>query len=563
MLSAFSGTGKAAGCAPVEVRNAEGNYIIPGVLGDIVYRRVGSAELSLDAYVQRKGERRPGVVVIHGGGWTSGSRITYISQLLELLTNAGFNWFSVDYRLAPANKYPAALEDLREALEFIRCNAQAFRIDPTRIALLGDDAGAHLAAMLAAEKPPGVKALLTLGGIFDLRSLERFKATGTDSLWESLFRVQEDRGEQVLADASPVLHPPDRSVAVMAVYGTEDRDVPPDQSSAYCDAIRSVGGRCELLPVPGGIHASENWRPEQWGYKSRIADWLAKELDLKTADFAPHESLLRKNIVYGDYAAASPGKREPLLMDAFIPKGEGVFPAVILAHGGGWEAGDKMTYLTPVLEPLARAGFAWFSIDYRLTPGFRHTEQLEDLRRAIRYVRHNAKRFRVDPDRLAILGESASGQMAAQVAAEPCPGAAVSPDPVDRQPCEIRAAVSFYGVYDFLPMVTDASPRSLLVRLFGIKTLDEEARSVLRRFSPIYHARRDMPPLLLVHGTNERLWEQGQAMARKLAEVGAHHELYALKGAPHGMENWEGHPEWMHYKRKLVEWLKDQNESKK
>src|SRR5213593_1938358 len=233
MLLPCTGGAWAAGCAPVQIRNPEGNYIMPGVWGDIVYRRIDGTELSLDAYVQRRGERRPAVVVIHGGGWASGSRITYVSQLLEVLARAGFNWFSVDYRLAPAHKYPAALEDLRDALGFIRCNAQTFRIDPDRIALAGDDAGAHLAAMLAAGKPPGVKALLALGGIFDLRTLERFKATGADSFRASLFGMQEVRVEQVLADASPVLHPPDRTVSAMAVYGTEDRDVPPDQSIAY------------------------------------------------------------------------------------------------------------------------------------------------------------------------------------------------------------------------------------------------------------------------------------------------------------------------------------------
>jgi acetyl esterase/lipase len=67
-----------------------------------------------------------------------------------------------------------------------------------------------------------------------------------------------------------------------------------------------------------------------------------------------------------------------------------------------------------------------------------------------------------------------------------------------------------------------------------------------------------MPPLLLIHGTNERLWEQGTAMRDRLREVGAPHELVALEGAPHGMENWEGRPEWAHYKAKLVEWLRQQ-----
>ncbi len=232
--------------------------------------------------------------------------------------------------------------------------------------------------------------------------------------------------------------------------------------------------------------------------------------------------------------------RHGLRLDAYVPPGRGPFPAVIVVHGGGWEAGDKVTYITPVLEPLARAGFAWFSIDYRLTPEVRHPEQLDDLRKAIRFVRDNARRFRVDPGRLALLGESASGQMVAQVATG------------DR---ELAAVVSFYGVYDFVPMVTDASPRSLLVRLFALDTLDDESRATLQQYSPAYHVSKTMPPVLLIHGTDERLWAQGQAMRDRLAAAGAAHELYAVEGAPHGMENWEGRPEWAGYKQKLVDWL--------
>jgi alpha-L-fucosidase 2 len=213
---------------------------------------------------------------------------------------------------------------------------------------------------------------------------------------------------------------------------------------------------------------------------------------------------------------------------------------VIVVHGGGWEAGDKVTYITPILEPLARAGLAWFSIDYRLTPAVTHEQQLEDLRQAIRFVRTNRTRFNIDPARIVLLGESASGQMVAQVATE------------DRS---LAGVVSFYGVYDFNAMVTDASPRSLLVRLFRRTVLDDESRAVLRRYSPLSQARADMPPLLLVNGTGERLWAQAQAFEKRLTELGVSHDVVALDGAPHGMENWEGHPEWMFYKQRVVEWI--------
>jgi alpha-L-fucosidase 2 len=489
----------AAECPPLAVGNAEGNYVVPGARGGIVYRRAGGRDLALDAYAQRTGGPRPGVLVVHGGGFVAGSRVAFVGQILETLTAAGFNWASLDYRLGGRERADEALEDVRAALAFVRCHARELQIDPDRIAVLGEDAGADLAARLAGEKPAGLRAAVLVGGLY------------------------EDLPAPLASPAQP---------DVLAVHGTADTEVPPAQATRYCEAVRAARGRCDYLPVEDGIHRAENWRPAQWGYKPQLAQWLAARLGLARAEHEPQTGAVQKDIVYD----ADHG----LKLDAYVPVGPGPFPAVILVHGGGWEAGDKVTYITPLFEPLARAGFAWFSIDYRLTPAVRHPEQMDDLRRAVAFVRSQAARFRVDPARVAVLGESASGQMAALLATQ---------DP------ELAAVVAFYGVYDLPAMVTDAGPRSLLRRLFGRETLDEEARAVLKQYSPLFHVSARQPPMLLIHGTDERLWAQGTAMRDRLAAVGAPHELVALAGAPHGMENWEGRPEWDGYKRKLVEWL--------
>ena len=119
----------------------------------------------------------------------------------------------------------------------------------------------------------------------------------------------------------------------------------------------------------------------------------------------------------------------------------------------------------------------------------------------------------------------------------------------------LAGVVSFYGVYDFNAMVTDASPRSLLVRLFRRPELNAESRAELQKYSPLYSAHADMPPMLLVNGTGERLWQQAQAFDRRLTQLGVRHDVVAIEGAPHGMENWEGHPQWMFYKQRVVEWI--------
>jgi acetyl esterase len=508
----------ASDCLPFTPRNSDGNYIVPGVQGAIVYRRVDGRELVLDAFVQRGEARRPLVVIVHGGRWSSGSRVGSVGQFLELLTSAGFNWVSIDYRLGPLDRYLEAVDDVEAAVEFVQCHATALHADPSRLVLLGEEAGAHLVALAAAQRPAGLSATVLVGGAYDLRELASY--TGAT---DPVLRMQ----------ASPVLAARAPIGPVLAIHGSGDTDVSASQAAAYCASVAANGGSCERLVVAGASHRAENWWPRHWGYKRRLVEWLIA----RVGDPGPHEpyrTALRKGIVFD--------REERLTLDLWTPEGPGPFPLVVIAHGGGWEAGDRVTYVPPLFEPLARAGFAWCSIDYRLTPQVQNPVQLRDVRTALGFIRARAREWRIDADRIALVGESASGQMVAQIATE------------DRG---LAGVVSFYGVYDLEAMVSDASPRSLLVRLFGRTTLDAEARALMRRYSPLYNVRRRMPPMLLVHGTNERLWDQGVAMAGALKRVGVPSELLRLDGAPHGMGNWEGRPEWAHYKARVISWLRE------
>jgi alpha-L-fucosidase 2 len=369
------------------------------------------------------------------------------------------------------------LDDVRGAVKYVRCPGR-FNIAGGPF-LIAEDTGAAFAVGVAQEAE--ANSLVLFGARFD--------------------------HEQ-----------PSPRVPVLMIHGTADEESPASSIEAQC----RHWPECRFFPIAGGIHNLENWHPDQWQWKEELAAWLRGD-----------QRGLWKDISY-----SRPGGSD-LRMDAFVPEGVGPFAAVVIAHGGGWEAGDKVTYVSPVFGPLARAGFAWFSIDYRLTPYVRNGEQLEDLRTAIRYIRSHATRFHVDPNRIAILGESASGQMVAQVASETCAG------------CEVQAAVSFYGVYDFTQWAGDADNRPMLDRIFG--HWDAE---ILKRYSPLFHVRRDLPPLLLIQGTKDELYAGTLAYANELKKAGARYELILVEGAPHGMENWAGHAEWEFYKQRLVDWLK-------
>src|SRR5207249_8784289 len=90
-----------------------------------------------------------------------------------------------------------------------------------------------------------------------------------------------------------------------------------------------------------------------------------------------------------DIEFAKPGGVS-LTLDAFVPDGDGPFPACILVHGGAFTKGDKTSYIKPLFEPLGKAGFAWFTINYRLAPQHRYPACVEDVESAIRWVKAHA-----------------------------------------------------------------------------------------------------------------------------------------------------------------------------
>jgi acetyl esterase/lipase len=107
---------------------------------------------------------------------------------------------------------------------------------------------------------------------------------------------------------------------------------------------------------------------------------------------------------------------EVLLLDAAVPAGEGPFSAVILVHGGGWTGGSKAGDIAVLIEPLAKAGFVCFSINYRLAPQHRWPACRDDVLTAIRWVKEHAAEFKGDSARIALIGCSAGGHLVCSAA---------------------------------------------------------------------------------------------------------------------------------------------------
>ena len=264
---------------------------------------------------------------------------------------------------------------------------------------------------------------------------------------------------------------------------------------------------------------------------------------LAVAVFGTAAAAIQTDIEYGNVAG------ESLKLDAYVPDGAGPFPAVILVHGGGWTAGDKSGgpkkgYMAPMHEPLQKAGFAWFSINYRLAPKFRYPACIEDVETAIRWVKAHAGEFHVDPKRVALSGESAGGHLVAL--------AAVRADESTR----LAAIVPFYGRFD---MVAGLQPGAAMPgsapALFGRTTADDATLAVMREASPLLRVKPGLPPFLLVHGTADQSvpYEQSVQLQARLREAGVPCELLTIKDGVHGMISWNTvAPD---YKEKVVAWL--------
>ena len=104
-----------------------------------------------------------------------------------------------------------------------------------------------------------------------------------------------------------------------------------------------------------------------------------------------------------------------LTLDAYVPECEGPFPTCILVHGGGFTKGDKHSFKTPLFEPLAKAGFTWFTINCRLAPQHRWPACAEDVASAIRWVKAHAADYKGDLNRIVIICESADGKLVSQL----------------------------------------------------------------------------------------------------------------------------------------------------
>jgi acetyl esterase/lipase len=215
-----------------------------------------------------------------------------------------------------------------------------------------------------------------------------------------------------------------------------------------------------------------------------------------------------------------PGYR-PITLDLYRQKAAAPRPLVIYVHGGGWMAGHTrqsgaFSDFPAVLADLARRGYVVASLEYRLAGEAPFPAAIDDVRTAIRFLKANAGRYGIDPARVGIWGGSAGGQLTA-LAALDCGHAPAGADKSNATQSDcVQAAVGWYGVYDFATMPQSTVPRA------ENKYLDCAPGSCsadrITAASPAAHVDAKDPPMLLIHGTEDKTVPvtQSQELAAKL-----------------------------------------------
>lgn len=248
--------------------------------------------------------------------------------------------------------------------------------------------------------------------------------------------------------------------------------------------------------------------------------------------------ILEKGITYGK------GGDTDLKLDLARPEGEGPFPAIVFIHGGGWYGGNRAGYLGQIQE-AAKRGYVAATISYRLmkfdikkketttaTPIF--PAQIHDAKTAIRWLRANANKYHVDPNRIGVTGGSAGGHLSLLVGLtdkdDKLEGEGGSP----QQSSRVQAVVNVFGPTE-MASGHDTSSVAWIFRLFMGGT-PEQTPETYKAASPVTYVTKDDPPVLTLQGDKDTLVPVAQAelLDKKMKAAGVAHTLIVLKGQGHG-----------------------------
>ena len=231
----------------------------------------------------------------------------------------------------------------------------------------------------------------------------------------------------------------------------------------------------------------------------------------------------------------------PLHLDLYVPKGSAKpLPVVIWIHGGGWSAGNKDDHF---FLPVTQAGFAFVSIDYRLSQQAIFPAQIYDCKAAVRWMRANAAKYHLNPNKIGVAGGSAGGHLGALLGTtngDPQLEGHVGTTGVSS---DVQCVVDYFGPTDFTKIGKEATPEqnnnlnNPVVGLFGGPV--SAKMDLAKLASPLLHVSGKACPFFIVHGDKDNIVPLTQSIELNdaLKKAGVSSELVIVKGAGHGFDD--------------------------
>ncbi|MCA9074036.1 MAG: alpha/beta hydrolase [Planctomycetaceae bacterium] len=507
----------------------------------------------MDVWLAESDTPTPVLISIHGGAFRHGDKSVSRAILRECL-NSGISVVAITYRFTDEVIAPAQHRDVARAVQFVRHKAKEWNIDPTRIAATGGSAGAGMSLWLGfhddmADPDSDDPVLrestrLTCMAVnngqssYDPRFIrDLFPDTDIfeNSALAQLFDVDLDK----LDDLPEEMYRLFEEVSAMTHLSKEDAPVLMTYDSEFDTPVssRSIGIH---HPRFGQVLKSQM---DKLGIECRVETGMTKgdgrRPDLVMAFLKRHLArppIVTENVTYSTVDGVD------LQLDLARPAGEGAFPAIVFIHGGGWYAGDRHGYRDEI-EQAARRGYVGVTVSYRLMQfdeSMKETTtatdifpaQVYDVKAAVRWLRAHAAEHHIDPNRIGATGQSAGGHLSLMLGLT---DAQFEGNGDNKEfSSRVQAVVNVFGPTD----MAECFRMSSVGWIFRLVTggTPGEVPEAYRLASPLTYVSKDDPPVLTLHGEQDRLVpiEQARMLDQRMKEADASHTLMVFEGQGHG-----------------------------
>ena len=262
-------------------------------------------------------------------------------------------------------------------------------------------------------------------------------------------------------------------------------------------------------------------------------------LKISAQTFNPVKDVFPEGTVHYDNIPYANDTLKKHLLDVYLPStGKSSYPVVVWIHGGAWMSNDKyadMGYMKNTLKEFIEKGYAVASIDYRWSTMALFPAQIQDCNQALEFLYENADKYRLDKNRIALIGFSAGGHLANLVGLSNNNNVKDFYADGKKPNFKVKVVLDFYGPSDFLTLKGNDSKdaHNPITLLLGGMVADNEAKA--KKASPVTYLDKNDPPFLIVQGEKDESVNPGQAisLSEKLKAVGVKNDLIIVPNAPH------------------------------